>query len=174
MLAQRTLWFVHLLPPPSTGCVNRKESQHLVCRRKTCLFKMIHFILQKLPVRLADNKLSCMSLEIQSRVPVKQVSIYKRLICLWSIGSFHQSWSHPLYKYCCPLSKTQLVMLWCLSNHHCVLIKERVLRDLEAQHKVGMKITIYEMRQILSFFVILLKHYLQYKAITGATYNTTI
>ena len=65
-------------------------------------------------------------------------------------------------------------MLWCLSNHHCVLIKERVLRDLEAQHKVGMKITIYEMRQILSFFVILLKHYLQYKAITGATYNTTI
>lgn len=28
-------------------------------------------------------------------------------------------------------------MLWCLSDHHCVLIKERVLRNLEAQHKEG-------------------------------------
>ena len=143
MLAKRTLWFVHLLPLPSTGCVNRKEPQHLVCRRRTCLFKMIHFILQKNPVKLADNKLSCMSLEIQSRVPVKRKCQFTKP---------YLSLKHWIFPSKLITSTVQILLssfknstgklLWCLSNHHCVLIKERVLRNLEAQHKVKMKITI--------------------------------
>lgn len=50
---------------------------------------------------------SCLS--GQSRVLVKQVLIYKSLLLSLKVEFFHQSWSHPLYNYCCPLLKSQLV-----------------------------------------------------------------
>ena len=85
-----------------------------------------------------------MSLEIQSRVPVKRKCQFTKALFVsealdLSIKADHIHCTNIAFLFQIPNS---VVMLWCLSNHHCVLIKERVLGNLEVQHKVGMKITI--------------------------------